>query len=93
MKAIEQYFHVVLFIKLYKMILTFKSDLVSCGTVYIHGSSNLKVTLHTAGAPAVKFELTNHDSTSRKNFTVLTCKCKLTRLTLKSSNFYLWRWR
>ena len=50
MKAIEQYFHVVLFIMLYKMVLTFKSlfnetlvcdhsnenywAVLSCGTVY-----------------------------------------------------------
>ena len=49
MKAIEQYFHVVLFIMLHKMVLTFKSvdealvcdhsnesyrALLSCGTVY-----------------------------------------------------------
>ena len=50
MKAIEQYFHVVLFIMLYKVVLTFKSVdetlvcdhsnesyravLISCGTVY-----------------------------------------------------------
>ena len=46
MKAIEQYFHVVLFIMLYKVVLTFKSvdetlvcdhsneSLLSCGAVY-----------------------------------------------------------
>ena len=49
MKAIEQYFHVVLFITLYKVVLTFKSvdetlvcghsnesyrAVLSCGTVY-----------------------------------------------------------
>jgi len=49
MKAIEQYFHVVLFIMLYKVLLTFKSvdeavvcdhsnesywAVLSCGTVY-----------------------------------------------------------
>ena len=49
MKAIEQYFHVVLFIMLYKVVLTFKSvdetlvcdhsiesywAILSCGTVY-----------------------------------------------------------
>ena len=49
MKAIEQYFHVVLFIMLYKVVLTFKSvdetlvcdhsnesyrPVLSCGTVY-----------------------------------------------------------
>ena len=49
MKAIEQYFHVVLFIMLYKVVLTFKSvdetqaydhsyesywAVLSCGTVY-----------------------------------------------------------
>ena len=49
MKAIEQYFHVVLFIMLHKMVLTFKSvdeilvsdhsnesywAVLSCGTVY-----------------------------------------------------------
>ena len=50
MKAIEQYFHVVLFIMLYKVVLSFKSVdetlvcdhsnesyravLISCGTVY-----------------------------------------------------------
>ena len=49
MKAIEQYFHVVLFIILYKVVLTFKSvdeslvcdhsnesywAVISCGTVY-----------------------------------------------------------
>ena len=49
MKAIEQYFHVVLYIMLYKVVLTFKSEdetlvcdysnesyraVLSCGTVY-----------------------------------------------------------
>ena len=56
MNAIEQYFHVVLFIMLYKVVLTFKSvdetlvcdhsnesywAVLSCGTVYYaHDGSN-----------------------------------------------------
>ena len=56
MKAIEQYFHAITFIMLYKVVLTFQSvdeTLVcesywaelSCGTVYyaVQGGSNLKV--------------------------------------------------
>jgi len=54
MKAIEQYFHVVLFIMLYKVVLTFKSvdktqlcdhsnesyrAVLSCGTYAVQGDS------------------------------------------------------
>ena len=62
MNAIEQYFHVVLFIMLYKVILTFKSvdetlmcdhsnesywTVLSCGTVYY--AVNVELTFKSVG--------------------------------------------